>query len=449
MSFPFRTDATSFRFLDCDYKESTAVLRYGIDESVVFEERIHFHNAPQITEEKKEAVQACLRLLHLAAGVSYYKAYIPSRIFVEKGSLTQEEADFFNLFYRSGLGEFSYRNKVHPEINFPYSENTFSRKARFYLPEKTVVPVGGGKDSIVTVETLKKTGREPVLFSVGLPRAIKETIEYSELSSILVTRTISPHLIELNRNAETYGTLNGHVPVTGIIAFILALSAVLYDFSDVVMSNERSANIGNTAHDGIIVNHQWSKSIEFEKAFTGLIKNVLPNFRYFSLLRPLSELSIARLFSKTGKYDDVFTSCNRAFRLDETKRLDRWCGECDKCRFVFLMLAPFMPKEKLIHLFGQNPLNDPQQIDGFKELMGLSAFKPFECVGEIEESAVAFMMIANRPEWQEAFVVKALKQNVFLRYGTQLSSLTEKFFAVSENHFIPEEYQDVLEFFKR
>ncbi len=453
MSFLHREQIRSFHFTRYFFNEETktAHLYYSFnDEALSFEETICFRQAPMLNDEKRRrAFDACLRLLHLAAGISYYKLFVPDEIKIDSTELTREEADFFNLFYTDGLGEFSYRNNVSLNIRFPFSLTAVRKPTNINLKKQIVVPVGGGKDSIVSIETLKSAGYSPVLFSVGQPRPIKETIEISGLPSILVTRRISPDLIALNEQAAFFGALNGHVPVTGIIAFILMAAAVLYDFSDVALSNERSANIGNTEKDGRIVNHQWSKSLEFEKAFHDLTVSVLPDFHYFSLLRPLSELAIASLFAKTQKYDRIFTSCNKAFKLDERKRFDRWCADCDKCRFVFLALAPFMERENLIRLFGHNLLDDLSQTAGFEELLGLSAFKPFECVGEIEESVLAFLMLADHPVWQKDAVINALTDRVRRNWQARQKSLFEKIFTLTDNHLIPQEYADVIGIFKK
>lgn len=453
MSFLHRSSVKSFHFSECFFDESamTAHLRYSFNAGEAeFEETISFPGAPAITDEKRRhAVNTCLRLLHIAAGVSYYKLYIPPEIRIDSAVLSEKEAAFFDMFYLSGLGEFSFRNNVSPQVCFPFQKDFVPPVSDVRLKDGVVVPVGGGKDSIVSVEFLKKSGLSPVLFSVGLPRAIKETVELSGLPSIRVVRRLSPDLIALNAEAEKYGALNGHVPVTGIIAFILMLAAVLYDFSYAVLSNERSANIGNTEKDGRIVNHQWSKSVEFENAFQELTAPVLPDFHYFSLLRPLSELAIALLFSQIKKYDTVFTSCNRAFRLDESRRLDRWCCDCDKCRFVFLVLAPFMEKNHLISIFGCNILDDPSQTEGFRQLLGLSAFKPFECVGEIEESALSFLMLCGRDEWKDTAVITALSEEVEKKYLKHKNILFEKIFTPSDNHLIPRGFEHVIRNFKK
>lgn len=453
MDFLRRERIKTFHFTHCffDEAEKTAHLQYAFNDGAIsLEETIRFNQAPDIADaDRKKALDQCVRLLHLAAGISYYKLYIPDEIKVDCTRLTKDEADFFNLFYSSGLGEFSYRNNVSLHIDFPYSREAKSERSSVCLTKKAVVPVGGGKDSIVSIEALKAAGYDPVLFSVGCPRPIRETIALSGLDSILVMRHLSPDLKVFNEKAAEIGSLNGHVPVTGIIAFILMTAAVLYDFSDAVLSNERSANVGNTEKDGHIVNHQWSKSLEFEKAFRRLTASVLPDFRYFSLLRPLSELAIASLFAGIEKYDAVFTSCNKAFRLDESKRLDRWCADCDKCRFVFLALAPFMKKERLIKIFGKNMLDEAAQIKGYEELLGLSAFKPFECVGEIEESALAFLMLTDQNQWQADTVCRALKERVVQKYGDKKKSLFEKVFSLTDHHLIPQDYEDVNRRFKK
>lgn len=447
-----RNQIKTFHFTDCffDGATKTAHLRYAFNNGAIrFEETVTFNQAPDIKDEKrKKALRQCLRLLHLAAGISYYKLYVPDEIKVDCTTLTKAEADFFNLFYTAGLGEFSYRNNLSLPIDFPFSEMATADFENVPLKKRTVVPVGGGKDSIVSIEALKASGFSPLLFSVGRPRPIREAIEKSGFDSISVTRVLSPDLKFFNERLSDLGAFNGHVPVTGIIAFILMMSAVLYDFSDAALSNERSANIGNTEKNGRIVNHQWSKSLEFEKAFRRLTASVLPDFRYFSLLRPLSELAIAFLFAKTEKYDSVFTSCNKAFRLDESKRLDRWCADCDKCRFVFLALAPFMKKERLVSIFGKNLLNDVSQIGGYEELLGLRAFKPFECVGEINESALAFLALIRKDEWKDDIVCHTLKEQVLKKYEKKENALREEVFSLSNDHLIPEDYENVVGRFK-
>ena len=433
-----------FYYKSYDFNEQTGdlVLNYAVSEGNTvlhtFEEHLYFPKIPfSLTESQRLILNDIFFLTHIAFGISYYKTFCPETIIIESGVLSQTQAVFFNRFYVNGLGEFAVRNNMNLQgkISFPYGEGT-TKKHNTDLKNRYLVPVGGGKDSCLTLEILKKIGLDCQAISVGLPRPIQECIHVSALDSIALTRKISPHLIELNQS----GTVkNGHVPITGMLAFVLWASAVLYNYQYVALSCERSANNGNLMQGDLMVNHQYSKSFEFEQNFYEITRAITPDFRYFSLLRPLSEIAIARLFAcECQAYFPVFTSCNKAFKLDETKRLERWCGNCDKCRFVFLILAPFVDKEILVRYVGTNPLNDDTQTEGFKELLGLSGHKPFECVGEIEESRYAFMMLSEQPQWQNDAVIQALIDSV--RQVQNFNDLPD-LFTPSGAHLIPSEIE--------
>lgn len=434
-----------FRFVSYEFDENTftARLNYAFDDNYYFTEELTFGSpAEPLNQEKRDALDKCLKCLHLVAGASYYKAAIPPEIIIENQEITPETARFMEKLYINGLGEFAYRNNLdlREKIIFPFSKNSIPEASSYKLPSKTAVPVGGGKDSVVSIEALKKAGEEIVLFSVGNPRPIKEVVSVSGLPHIVVTRKLSPVLFELNKQ----GALNGHVPISAIIACILACSAVLYGFDNIAMSNERSASVGNLIVDGFVVNHQYSKSLEFEMDVSGYFKtHVLSNLNYFSLLRPFSELGITRLFSKEKKYHRVFTSCNAAFRIHEERRTDRWCLECDKCRFVFLSLAPFMEKDELLKIFGTNLLNDVNQIKGFDELIGVSGHKPFECVGEVEESVAAFCLLAEKPEWESDLMVKRFSEIALHKIDNKYK-LIEEVFTFLEKNLLTEKYKEIL-----
>lgn len=439
-----------FRFVSYafDVETSTASLNYAFDEEYYFTETVRFRNAEKVlTREQAAAVENIMFFLHLACGISYYKAFVPAHIHIETGALNREQAAFFDEFYKKGLGEFSWRNGLNLNniVKFPsQKQSTHEKASDICLNERTAVPVGGGKDSNVVIETLKAHGEKVVCIAQGRPRPIRESIEVSGCPDIEFTRTISPALIALN---ERFNVYNGHIPITGVYAFCMALAAVLYGFDKIAMGNERSANVGNLVRDDSFeVNHQWSKSFAFEKSFNIFCKKyMLQNLHYFSMLRPLSELDIARRFAGLKAYFPVFTSCNKAFKIDTNKRLERWCGDCDKCRFVFLALAPFMPKEDLIQAIGKNILADEKQLGGFEELLGLSRHKPFECVGELEECAVAVGLLAQKPEWKDEFIVKSLYPRLLEKYGAQtLQRWQEMVFTPSGEHLIPEKFKDYL-----
>lgn len=205
------------------------------------------------------------------------------------------------------------------------------------------------------------------------------------------------------------------------------------------MSNEHSASAPNITSDGLDVNHQWSKSFAFEQALQRYVsRHVVDGIRYFSLLRPLTEVAIASRFSRYPAYLPIFRSCNTAFRQVEEQRSTNWCCDCPKCRFVFLALAPFVAKPQLIATFGRDLLDEPAQIDGFAELCGLRRFKPFECVGEIEESAALLHHLGTLPCWRDTAVVRALSPRL---PAADFATL----FAPRGPHAVPDRYMAMLD----
>jgi UDP-N-acetylmuramoylalanine--D-glutamate ligase len=440
----------TFHFTSCTYdaKSSTASFHYAFDTGRQFVERLIFHNADnKLDPEKRAALDHCLGFLHLVLGVSYYKAAVPPEIAIETFQLSRDAAAFFNTLYEKGLGEFAYQNDIDLEnrVHFPFSEKNTIAPSNLELPSRTAVPVGGGKDSIVTIEALKTTGAPLQLFSLGDFQTTANIAAKANLSCIIVERRISPHLLEIN----SQGALNGHVPFSAILAFILPVAAILYGFDTAVLSNERSANTGNLIKDGKEVNHQYSKSFEFERNASKFIQNnILSNFRYFSFLRPVSDIGVARLFSELTPYHSIFMSCNSVYKIQKDKRNKGWCLNCPKCRFTFLSLAPFIEKERMIFIFGINLLNDEDQIDGFDELMGIKGHKPFECVGEYEESIAAFILLNRSPIWNKDKLVQRFKKTVLPRIDKP-DEIVASVFKWSVAHSLPPSYYKTLTRFQR
>lgn len=393
-----------FRFVSYNFDQTTltAGLSYAFDDGPELREEITFLGARAPSDpEHQAALDRCLHHLHLVAGISYYKAAVPPEIHLETRPIPEGTARFLDKLYLCGLGEFAYRNALdlRGRIRFPRSGDPPSPPPRLRLPRRTAVPVGGGKDSVVTIEALKAAGEPMVLISVGDPQPIRAVAAVAGVERITIARRLSPRLFELNEQ----GALNGHVPISAIIALILTTAAVLYGFDAAALSNERSADAANLTWNRLEVNHQYSKGSAFERDMDELVQgSLLPGFRYFSFLRPLSELAIAAIFSRVGTaYFDVFRSCNAVFRLRDAHRASGWCCHCPKCRFVFLSLAPFLPRSELLRIFGANLLDDPEQERGFAMMLGLAEHRPFECVGDVEECVAALALLAESPEWRD------------------------------------------------
>ena len=214
------------------------------------------------------------------------------------------------------------------------------------------------------------------------------------------------------------------------------LTAALRGFDAVAMANERSASNGNVTWDGIDVNHQFSKSLRAEHLLRSAVAELAPGLELFSVLRPASELAIARAFARMEQYHEVFTSCNSIFRLDPALRGTSWCCDCPKCRFVFLALAPFCEPAHLRKVFGCDLLDDERQFAGFALLTATGGHKPFECVGEEQESLAAIRMLATQARWSDHRVVRRLVAEVLPRYDAT-DGTPAQVLALSDEHFVP------------
>ncbi len=332
-----------------------------------------------------ELLNRLLFNLGMVETISYYKSACPATVKVKCGMLTHEQRAWWKKLYYNGLGEFMYRNGIAIDEEELLSIECVGKccegisdctavlhDERSY--EGCLVPVGGGKDSVVSLELLK--GEKLVTYSINANATTGNVIGVCDYRSgdYRVSRTIDSRLLELNRQ----GYLNGHIPFSAVVAFSSVIAAYLCGSRYIVLSNETSAN--ETTVKDSFVNHQYSKSYEFEQDFCRYFLTITDSdIHYFSFLRPLTELQIAWLFSKCRAYHGVFRSCNAG------SRSGIWCCSCPKCLFVYIILLPFMGTDELHGIFGEDLL-DKESLDfDFRELAGIEENKPFECVGTRRE----------------------------------------------------------------
>jgi len=413
MTAPDRFEPDSFRTFRAttrsyDPGTRTVTMRYALDDRVEFEETVTFEPGREDRPDPAgPGFERALVHLHVAAGTSYYKAAAPPRVEVEGASLTPAELGLHHHLYDEGLREFAVTNGLPVPrpvqvANAPGAgDGTPGPPPQGNLRPGLVVPIGGGKDSLVLIESVRHLG--PRLFAVNPHPLVHDLAAEAGAELLVVRRRLDPQLAGLHRA----GARNGHVPITAIVSLVAVVGAFVYGYDTVAMAVERSASEETVSVDGVPVNHQYAKSREFELLLADLVTTtVSADLTYGSALRPYSELAISRTFAGLTRYHGTFCSCNTAFRQDASADA-RWCGNCPKCRFVALMLAPFLPRAAVADVIGRDLFADPGQVPGFAALMS-DVDKPFECVGERRESAVALRLLAGSDQWRDSPVVAAL-----------------------------------------
>lgn len=383
--------------------------------------------------ELAERVAFCLGMAEL---VSYWKCALSPRIEVRCGGLSQWECEWWKKLYINGLGEYFYRNEINPQ-NCPFeicAEKCEPLKAEHCPLSGALVPIGGGKDSVVTAELLKSAGEDIFPYIINPRGATLGCVEAAGIDAcktISARRTIDKTLLELNAN----GYLNGHTPFSAVVAFSAELFACLSQRKYIVLSNESSAN--ESYVEGMMINHQYSKSTEFERDFREYCEKIFGGYgrcaEYFSLLRPWSEWQIAREFVKHPQYFSVFQSCNLGSKTNV------WCGKCAKCLYVYILLAAFLDDETLVNIFGCNMLEKEELSEMLDGLMLDGEDKPFECVGTKEEVRLSLYMAAQK---REGNLPPLLARFVEKLGGYKPISNMESYFDM--NNFVPEKFIGLL-----
>lgn len=435
-------DVPSFSIAPPQFDPGTATAAFGYRLGALsFTERLAFPPLPDPAAAATPGFRKLLDLTAFVLGVSYFKLKAPFAIEAPALPLNAAERAFVLDVYENGLGEFYARNDLKRfgrlTLTTPSDDTELPPLA---LPDRALLPIGGGKDSLVSVALLEAADVDFTPFAVNPKGPILSSVTTIGRPPVYVTRTLDPDMLRLGQQP---GYFNGHVPSTAINSMIAALCACLYGYNRIVLSNERSASEGNQAFDGREANHQYSKSLAFETRIAGVLATATGgNLGYFSLLRPYSEAKIARLFARETRFDYVFSSCNRNFRLAGHDG-PLWCGECPKCHFVFLIFAPVMDRQRLTGIFGKNPLDEARNEASYRELTGLAGQKPWECVGEILEAAACLNVLASHPDWAETTIVTRLRPDLLTQYGNaRLDAALADLLADSPDHHIPQPLEE-------
>ncbi|XME03868.1 hypothetical protein QYZ88_006725 [Lachnospiraceae bacterium C1.1] len=378
-----------------------------------------------------EVLDVLLFNLGMTEAISYYKCVCPEKVIVEAGHLSEKKSLWWRKLFYNGLGEFIYRNGINIREEELLTIESKDGKEELINDDTDykgfMIPVGGGKDSVVSLEILKD--EDVSTYHINHNSSAIEVIEVfnDEKTDLCALRTLDKNMLELNKQ----GYLNGHTPFSAIVAFSSVITAFLNKKKFIALSNETSAN--ETTVKDSFVNHQYSKSYEFEKDFDEYLHSLISSdIHYFSFLRPLTELQIAALFSTFRSYHSVFRSCN----VGSKKGI--WCCDCPKCLFVYIILSPFLSEKEVINIFGEKLLDKESLEKDFRELTGLDENKPFECVGTRGE------VIASL----KAYIAKGGRSILTEKYRNAIeagsSDIKEYMKAWEKENFLPDGYEEKL-----
>lgn len=437
-----------FFFEDFSFDETTleAKFLYSFDEEIFFEEKISFFCewfSPRKNLDKNILENALFHLF-ISLWISYYKSFPTKDLVVKNYDLESWYFDFWKKFYKNWLWEFFFLNDINPKdlLNFSSSWDKKINKVDFDVSERSLVPIWWWKDSLVTIEDFIKKGEEFDIFTFWKTHELHDNVS-SEIPAnrLIFKRQLSPKIFELN-SAWYY---NWHIPITWIIAFVMVVWGYIYDYKYLVLSNEYSANFWNVNHFWYEINHQWSKSLEFEKDFKEFTSKFFSDkIHYFSYLRDKFEVKIAKEFCENKKYFDSFSSCNNNFKIDKNnkKTNNRWCNSCPKCLFVFSILRPYLTDSEVIQIFWKDLFFDNSLLSWFKDLLWFSDVKPFECVWEAKEVLYCInLYLKGKNDISESDILSFVKNEILPKYDKKYFDDLEKELFWEYENLIPKKFK--------
>ena len=374
-----------------------------------------------MTVDASNVVSRLLDLLAVVAGVSYAKAFAPTRVTFPSVDVSAEGLNLVHLTYNEGMREFSFQNQLPLTSTFDVADvargDNFQIEALRSGPGAPLIPFGAGRDSCVVASALKHLN--PTLFTIGVNPFAHDVASALSLPLLVASRLIDPQLLKLNQS----GAPNGHVPVTAINSLISLIVAEHTGHTSVVMANEKSSSQPTRVVDGIDINHQFSKSFDYERAMRTAVDATGSIVNYTSVLRNIPDHDLSYAFAtKCAPLHHLFMSCNQAMLRDEKRRSNGWCCDCPKCRGMYLSLAPFLSPDKMTEIFGHNLLNDELQLSGFRDLLSDDT-KPFECVAEVNESRQSMQQLLSQPQWSQHTVVQACRDLSALEHSADLAGV--------------------------
>ncbi len=381
--------------------------------------------------------------------INYYKLSIAPKFVIKAGYLDDNQKNFFKKLFYHGLGEFLYVNNLPFDLSNLMEIETVAKDSEVDAPSAyelgegyagNLIPVGGGKDSVVTLEALRSMHDNNLCLQYNrniypTNRAALDCIKNAGYGADKIADfdlTLDPHMLELNQS----GYYNGHIPFSSCLAFAAYIMAYLNKKAYIVLSNEASANEGNIS--GMGINHQYSKSFEFETDFRNYTKRYFTDkIQYFSLLRCLNEYQIVQRFLHYPIYLYLFRSCNVGTHEN------KWCSHCAKCLYVFIMLYPFITLEKLNKIFGHDLLDDQTLFNTFVGLINPDKTKPFECVGTREEINYCLTLAVIEAEQDSSVQLPALLQWYKANfYNPNIAYNVKNYY--NPQHYIPEQYLPLI-----
>ena len=366
-----------------------------------FSTSVWYGDVDLVALEERYGLEALRKIyFHIMAFVAVqYVSLAPARLAFGEFA-TYADGAFAKLWRTVFAGVFAqwrYENDL-PAYAGPVIEiaRTSTPGTRVASGGRTLLFSGGGKDSAVAQGLLARSGiaYDSICYSHSIYG--RAHLQHERVERVIAHgRALRHHRVSvfdefldspiLARRPE-YGVETLCAAETPSMLFITLPLVLAYGYSRIAMGHERSADYGNLVWEktGEDVNHQWGKSLDAELALGRYVDaHVVSGLHFFSVLKPFNDVAIFTLGADDLPAIASAHSCN----VDKP-----WCMRCAKCAYVWLNCKAFFPPDFGGARFEENLFDVPENRLWFRQLLGLEAHTPFECVGQPNEARLAFAL---------------------------------------------------------
>jgi 7-cyano-7-deazaguanine synthase in queuosine biosynthesis len=374
------------------------------------------HSRIEIDDESKNLVLGHIGLSFL---VDIAVICLPRRIVINALSLSDEQLQLWKWMYEEASLERAYVEKT--ELFFLdtiWEINHESNPLRMFSKDRSldhvIISMSGGKESITALNLFKKYPYLSLLFfDYNDKNSFYMRKAYDELRKEFDNYQINTNISHTGRLVEKYECKYYSMFIIGQLIFNTLLYSDKIDY--LIIGNEYSSNFGNANYKGMLVNHQFDKTIQFAERVNNYIKKYFNGvITYTSPFFGLYEYRIAELFFFDNNYLDIWTSCNNS------NSKHNFCCRCPKCAFIYIISLPFVEKSILDKYFFESPL---EKIELCKPLINIHSDKPIDCVGEKKECWVALYKILEQNKASESRVVQYYKKEILPLIGQDLQKM--------------------------
>jgi hypothetical protein len=266
--------------------------------------------------------------------------------------------------------------------------------------EQILLFCGGGKDSLVSLKLLEKLNIKYASCAYSssiyghskhqhqlIENLLKNTSSTKQHKIWMYEDFLESPILELVKEYDVISLTAAETPSSMFAALPIILQ---HHYRYISLGHERSADFPNLIWEetGEEVNHQWGKSTEAEILLNSYLqKEFISNVHYFSVLKPIYDVVIFNLLRENLESVPFTHSCN----INKP-----WCKKCAKCAYIWLNYMAYLPIELVNQIFEINLFDVPENQLWFRQMLGLEKHTPFECIGQIEESKLAFELCRRK-----------------------------------------------------